>query len=117
MNFDDAIKAHVNWKIKLQSYLRNPDKSIKASEVECDDKCDLGKWIYSEGKSYIGMFEFENLKKDHARFHKEVGKIVRKADAGEKVEEDIAIGSKSEFAQASSAVVGWLSKMKLKKAA
>lgn len=117
MNFDDAIKAHVNWKVKLQTYLRNPDKSIIVADVECDNKCDLGKWIYGEGKSYAMNPEFENLKKEHARFHKEVGKIVRKADAGEKVDEDIAIGSKSEFAQASTAVVACLTRLKIKNAA
>ncbi|HXP78930.1 MAG TPA: hypothetical protein VN976_03425 [Verrucomicrobiae bacterium] len=43
MDFDRAIAAHSSWKNKLASYLKNPDRSIKAADVALDDHCELGK--------------------------------------------------------------------------
>jgi len=42
MNFDDAIKIHTMWKMKLDQYLSKPDKSLGAADVETDCKCQLG---------------------------------------------------------------------------
>lgn len=50
----------------------------------------------------------------HARFHKAAGDVVNKANAGQKVTEEIALGSKSEFAAASGDVVKALMAMKTK---
>jgi hypothetical protein len=49
MDFDEAIKAHSAWKMKLSTYLKKPDGSLKPSEIQVDNKCQLGQWIYAEG--------------------------------------------------------------------
>ena len=114
MNFDDAVKAHTAWKMKLSGYLNKPDGSLKAAEVECDNRCDLGKWIYGEGVKYNAQPDFTTLKTEHTKFHKCAAAVVRKADSGQKVTEEVALGGASEFSKASSAVVGAIMKMKLK---
>jgi len=48
---------------------------------------------------------------DHARFHRAAGEIIRKADAGQIKSEDLALGTKSDYAAASSAVVTSLMKI------
>ena len=114
MNFDDAIKAHSDWKMKLSIYLNKPDGSLKAADAEVDNKCALGQWIYGEGTKYHSAPEYSVLKTEHAKFHKCAGAVIRKADSGQKVAEEVAIGGKSEFATASSAVVSAIFKMKTK---
>lgn len=54
MNFDEAIKAHAAWKIKLKQYIHKPDKNLSADVVGKDNLCDLGKWIYGEGEKNFG---------------------------------------------------------------
>ena len=112
MNFDDAIKAHSDWKMKLSLYVNKPDGSLKAADAEQDNKCALGQWIYGEGATHSTKPEFTILKTEHNKFHKCAGAVIRKADSGQKVSEEIAIGGKSEFASASSSVVTAIMKMK-----
>ena len=77
MNFDDAIKAHAVWKMKLTTYINKPDKSLNSLEVSADNKCDLGKWLHSsESAVYATHPEFGMLKKAHADFHREAGSII-----------------------------------------
>lgn len=105
MDFDEAIKAHSAWKLKLATYLKKPDGSLKAAEIQPDNKCQLGQWIYGEGAQWSKLPEYATLKSEHARFHKAAAEVVRKADSGKDTSEDTALGSKSEFASASSSVV------------
>jgi len=117
MDFDEAIKAHSGWKMKLAAYLAKPDGSLKAATVEPDNNCALGKWIYAEGARLSAQPEFITLKAEHARFHKCAAAVIRKADTGQKVAEEIAVGANSDFGKASSAVVFALMTMKRKQAA
>jgi methyl-accepting chemotaxis protein len=114
VNFDEAIVAHTNWKMKLTSYISKPDHSLKASVVGSPHDCALGKWIDSEGKKYSTAPEFTALVSGHANFHKAAAAIITKADAGQKVTEEIALGAHSEYASASTAVVKSIMAMKSK---
>jgi methyl-accepting chemotaxis protein len=112
MDFDQAIMCHTQWKSKLAAYIAKPDKSLDAAAVAQDDRCDLGKWIHGEGRKYANSAEFEKLVADHKRFHQAAGEIIRKADSGQSVQEKVALGAKSDYANASNAVVTSLMKMK-----
>ena len=114
MDFDHAIAAHSEWKRKLAKYLANPDHSLKPEEVGSDNRCELGKWLAGEGKKLAKLPEYATAVADHARFHKVAGEIVRRANAGQKVAEEVALGAKSEFASASSAVVRSIMALKAK---
>jgi hypothetical protein len=111
IDFDKAIVAHAQWKGKLAAYLRGPDGSLKPEEVGRNDRCDLGKWIQTEGGKAPGA-GFATLKAAHARFHKAAGDIVRRANKGEKVSEEVALGAASEYATATSAVVTAITAMR-----
>ncbi len=114
MNFDEALQAHVNWKMKLSHYLRKPDGSLKAREIEGDKACALGKWIHGEGSAYASVPEFGKLKAEHARFHQAAADVVRRADDGVDVKDETALGSQSAFGKASKAVVGAILALKSK---
>lgn len=112
MDFDEAIKAHSAWKMKLSSYVGKPDGSLKAADVAVDNKCALGQWIYGEGSKHSALPEFSTLKTEHAKFHKCAASVITQADSGKSVTEEIALGSKSEFSIASSNVVAAIMKMR-----
>jgi len=114
VNFDDAIKSHSQWKTKLASYIVKPDHSLNSASVSADDHCDLGKWLHGEGRKFANLPEFSKLMTAHAHFHKAAGDVIKKADAGQSMTEEVALGARSEYATASSAVVSSLMAMKVK---
>jgi hypothetical protein len=114
MDFDGAVRAHSEWKSKLKDYLEKPDGSLKTDVVGADNKCALGQWIYGEGAKYSALTEYSSLKTEHAKFHKACCDVVKKADAGQSTSADTQLGSSSEFATASSAVVMAIMQMKMK---
>jgi methyl-accepting chemotaxis protein len=114
MNFDEAITAHSAWKLKLSAYLRKPDGSLKASEVAADNKCPLGLWIHGDGKKHAALPEYGVLRNAHAKFHTSAGDVVRRADSGKNVTEELVLGGASDFSRASAAVVMAIINMKSK---
>lgn len=58
MNFQEAITAHTQWKMKLASYIAKPDHSLNASELGMDNKCLLGQWLHGEGHKHSSLPEF-----------------------------------------------------------
>ena len=114
MDFDHAIAAHTEWGRKLAEYLANPDRSLQPEEVSSDKRCEFGTWLAGEGRKFAKMSEYGTVVSDHARFHRVAGEIVRRANAGQKVAEEMFLGAKSEFASASSAVVRSIMALKAK---
>ncbi|MFO0550154.1 MAG: CZB domain-containing protein [Polyangiaceae bacterium] len=114
MNLDEAIKSHTAWKLRLASFLQKPDGTLKEADVRADNKCALGQWIYGEGSAHSAMTEFAALKNDHAHFHRTAADVVKRAQSGARVAEEVALGAQSEFAQASSKVVAAISALKRK---
>ncbi len=112
MDFDKAINAHVQWKMKLAAYLTKPDRSLDAAVVGADNSCELGKWIRGDGQTLAKTPDFVKLVADHTQFHKAAGDIIRKADSGQKMTEVVALGAKSDYSAASNAVVASLMTMK-----
>ncbi len=102
----------------MKTYISKPDGSLKLEVVCKDNLCDLGKWINSKGQTLTGNHrEFAKLKTHHAQFHKSAAEIIRKADSGQSVSEEIALGRKSDFAQASTTITQCLMRLRNSNAA
>ncbi|MGK5083556.1 CZB domain-containing protein [Bdellovibrionota bacterium FG-1] len=97
MDFDGAISAHIDWKMKLRAYISKPDKSLNPATVGKDDQCALGKWIHSEGAKFAAIPEFAELKTVHAKFHKCAGEVITVADTGATEKANGMIASGSEY--------------------
>jgi hypothetical protein len=78
MNYDEMILAHDRWKIRLKTLISQKER-INAEPMSRDDQCDLGKWIYGDGKRFAAMEAFKDLVDKHAKFHKTIGNVVRQA--------------------------------------
>jgi methyl-accepting chemotaxis protein len=105
MSFDEAVNCHSEWKRKLCAYVLNPDGSMNIDEVGSNNKCKLGRWIRGDGRKYSGFPEFTKLIAEHTRFHKAAADLVNRANRGQDVSFEFALGVGSEFSLASSAVV------------
>ena len=92
------------WKMKLAGYIAKPDGSLHAEDAAKDGNCELGKWIISESGKFSADADFQKLKSEHTRFHKAAADVIRHADAKKNVSEEIALGAKSPYAAASSAI-------------
>lgn len=114
MNFDEAVRAHAEWKLKLSNYLRKPDDSLDATKAGVDNACILGQWLYGEGQKFAQLDEYKELIKEHALFHKAVSDIIRRKNKGEDVSQDTVVAANSEFSNRSVAVVSLIMSLKKK---
>jgi len=77
-SFEDAENAHVKWKMRLVQYISGKShEDFDVATVSCDDKCDLGKWIYGPATPHSALPEYKNLRSAHADFHMSVGSIIK----------------------------------------
>jgi methyl-accepting chemotaxis protein len=84
-HFDDAIAAHVKWKLRLTQFIDGTSTEKLDSAVVCKDNlCALGKWIYGPGEAHKDVAHYADLVGKHAHFHRCAGEVVRKVDSGDK---------------------------------
>lgn len=83
-DFNAAIMAHIDWKMKLTKYLDRPDGSLDHRKVCLDNACVLGKWIYGDGLKHRSTHAelFDAVRSSHAEFHQTAGKIVELINHG-----------------------------------
>ena len=83
--FYSAVEAHIKWKVRLSNYIQGTSNEIlDPAAIACDDRCDLGKWIYTNLDEFQHSDTFATVKQDHAEFHKTAAGIVELCHAGER---------------------------------
>lgn len=111
MNFDDAIAAHIKWKVRLTQFIDGTSTEKLQSQTVCKDNlCDLGKWIHGEGEQYKSAGHYQDLVKKHANFHVCAGDVVKKVEGGDKAGAKTALGGS--FATASKETVAAIMEVK-----
>lgn len=90
LDIETAIATHENWKLRLRLYLAGTSQEVFSPNVVClDDRCDLGKWIYSKGATHLGKYPgFSALQSHHKLFHHTASNIISLIQAGKKTEAD-----------------------------
>ncbi|MDD2914819.1 MAG: methyl-accepting chemotaxis protein [Gallionella sp.] len=80
-HFDDAIAAHIKWKIRLGQFIDGTSSEKLESAIVCQDNaCALGKWIYGDGTKYKTATNYDELLTKHANFHRCAGEVVKKVE-------------------------------------
>lgn len=111
MNFDDAIAAHIKWKVRLHQFIDGTSAEKLSSAVVCkDNQCDLGKWIYGDGAKFKAAPHYQDLVKKHANFHICAAEVVKKVEGGDKTGAHAALGGP--FAVASKETVAAIMTLK-----
>ncbi len=84
-HFDDAIAAHIKWKIRLGQFIDGTGTEKLDSAVVCKDNlCALGKWIYGDGETHKANPHYGDLLTKHAHFHQCAGDVVKKVETNDK---------------------------------
>jgi methyl-accepting chemotaxis protein len=80
-HFDEAIAAHIKWKIRLGQFIDGSSTEKLNSATVCQDNiCALGKWIYGDGEKYKTSSNYGELLSRHANFHRCAGAVVKKVE-------------------------------------
>ena len=82
-NFDLIVLMHRNWLIQLRAFIDDRKEGLKATS-EDHLKCDLGRWIYGDGKQFGGSKTYLTLEEEHKKFHLAAGEIIRLKTEGNK---------------------------------
>ena len=93
-------------------YVAKPDKLIDAAQIAKDDHCELGRWIHAEADKRASDSAFSELRREHAGFHRAAADVVRRANSGQAVSEEVMLGAHSAFSRSTAAVVHALTMMK-----
>ena len=110
LTFRDAIKAHAQWKLRLELYLSgDSSEQLDPATVRRDDLCALGQWIHSPTTTVADQTEFFALKDTHAKFHRAVSAIIKAAQRG--LPDPSAIEAGSEYASLSLSIITQLKNM------
>lgn len=81
MVINDAMAAHVVWKVRLTRFVRgDSNESFDSAAICKDNLCDLGKWIYGEGAKYKLSPYYDVLMQKHAQFHLFAAEIVKRME-------------------------------------
>jgi hypothetical protein len=107
---DQAVQAHVQWKLKLLSAISGHEKIDRATAC-VDDQCALGKWIYGEGRQFAALPEFAALQAKHKEFHDRVCAVANLIEAG-KYDAAMAEVSHGAYKRASSETVDCIHRLK-----
>jgi methyl-accepting chemotaxis protein len=111
-DFDAAIQAHRQWKVKLRKAIADHDK-LDADSICRDDRCPLGQWVHGPGGVAWGHRPlFSDLVEKHAEFHQTAGAVARQINAGRYGDAERLIGSGSRFSDISTEVTTLLTKAK-----
>lgn len=115
MDFDKAIKAHIQWKQKLTRCITESECEFDEKIVCKDDVCDLGKWLYQQtAEQLVKDPIFIEIMDKHKRFHQIAGNIIERSKRDEKMDSEIELGSDSDYGKISNRLIALLMRMRVK---
>jgi hypothetical protein len=83
LDFDRVINAHLQWKVKLNTFLGGEGEKLDPDAVGRDDKCELGCWIHGDGQRFAGNAVYREVRSQHAAFHQCAAEVIRRRLAGD----------------------------------
>ncbi|MGF1528457.1 MAG: CZB domain-containing protein [Candidatus Competibacterales bacterium] len=115
LDFLEAIRAHNAWKIKLKKAIADGTISqFDAAEIRRDDRCFLGRWLYSEGLEHYGdEAVLQTIIDVHRQFHQCAAEVVDTAQGGQ-LNRAAALLESGEYAQYSVDISALLGKLYLR---
>lgn len=88
INVDHVVSSHIRWVTLLDDLVAGRSRERHDPVIiACDDRCELGKWIYSDGQKFLGQYAaFNDLKHTHQCFHQKAATIVDLNQSGRRDE-------------------------------
>ena len=80
----NALAAHEGWKRRLHDAIATRSAEITVEQASVDDACAFGKWLHNDVPWRIRkVWDYANVRKLHAAFHEEAGRVLALALAGQ----------------------------------
>lgn len=112
MDFDKAMAAHADWKVKLRVALDSREP-LDAALICSDKNCELGRWLHGAGRTQCSHApSFGACVTAHATFHQEAGAVASTINRRDFSRADQMLGAGSAFAEASTTVAVILRRLK-----
>jgi hypothetical protein len=106
MDFEEMKQVHFQWIGRLRSLVQGaPVETLDPETAASDSACELGRWIYDDGKRYANFPEYAALREDHAKFHRCAAEVILAWRSGDVDRARSLLGVTSAFANASTAVI------------
>jgi hypothetical protein len=87
IDFDAAIEAHVEWKMRLRILLDSGEAaSAHPDAFEAADRCSFGRWLEGDGRRFANDPVYAALDRFHVEFHRAAAAVIRHATAGERLQ-------------------------------
>lgn len=113
MDLDQGLEQHIKWKTVLRRYIDAPTAApLDAETIERSDRCELGRWILTEGARFSDNAEFQKLRETHAAFHQCAAEVVRRVQANDTSGAKELLGPESRFSTLSRLITQQLQKLK-----
>ena len=98
------MELHAEWRIKLRHAISNQEQ-LDAAAISKDDGCQLGHWLYGQGKASMDRSpDFQSLIEAHRGFHAEAGRVAGLINARQYAEAEQALRKGTRYAAASDTV-------------
>ena len=85
MQYWSPFRAHAEWMAGLREFIYG-NGHMEPEHVSRDDKCEIGAWLYGDGKRYRHLREYEDAREVHAELHRHAGDVVILVRAGHRTE-------------------------------
>ena len=106
MDWDNAIKAHGDWKLKLRAAISTKE-TLDAQSIATDNACPLGQWLHGPArKKYGNLKSYASCVEQHKLFHLEAGKVASAINAGQLQQAKAMLDGGTPYSLSSSAVGG-----------
>jgi len=98
-DIEKGLNSHVLWKQRLLDAVIIGKSEFKVEQVQVDNGCEFGKWLYGLSKQDQNSTDFQSVKDLHADFHKSAAKILNLALSGKRMEAQNHLDYKSEYSR------------------
>jgi methyl-accepting chemotaxis protein len=83
-DYELIVLMHRNWLAQLRAFIDERKEDLVVTEKDYLN-CDLGKWIYGEGKQHQNNGHYRNLEQQHQKFHALAGEIYQAKKSGDTI--------------------------------
>ena len=84
---------------------------MEPERVARDDQCELGEWLYGEGKRYRHLEEYDNARQIHAALHRHAAHVVILVRIGRRTEAAAHVAPGGKLRKMSAALVKAFSRL------
>nr|WP_253695219.1 MULTISPECIES: CZB domain-containing protein [unclassified Treponema] len=112
INLINAVKIHVDWKVKLRAAISTKEK-LDIETISKDSECEFGKWLHGEARTKYGhLYSYKECLAKHAIFHAEAGKVAFAINNGRFNEAESMLSAESSFSTASNEIAAAVTALK-----